>query len=211
MPRGISKDLENFKKTLEKGVLLVGGEAVDNNSIDVDDDTPVSVAIVVNVQGYGPHVGAIAAVQGHIDEALQSAHEILEEWEQEHNPNHFKELEDEYGERASEILTETFDGVMWELPVEEFVEAIKGTAAEKYIDVVEQEEEEEEHEDDGDFVVVSSEEADDYIESHGERGSELYSTESESDAVEWARAHADDYQYGVEIIDTVSWEMLEVN
>ncbi len=147
MPRGVSKDLENFKETLEKGVILVGGEAVDNNSIDPEDDTPVAVAIVVNVTGYGPHIGAICAVQGHIDEALQEGYQILEEWEMDHNPDYFKELEAEYGEeRASEVFTETFDGIMWELPAEDFIAAIKGTPAEKLIDVVEYEEEEEETE-----------------------------------------------------------------
>lgn len=142
MPRGISKDLENFQETLEKGVLLVGGEVVDNNSIDPDDDTPVAIAIVVNVQGHGPHVGAISAVQGHVDEALEVAHEILEDWEMDHNPDYFKELEAEHGDRASEIFTETFDGVMWELPAKDFIAAIKGTAAEKHIDVVEYEDDE---------------------------------------------------------------------
>jgi hypothetical protein len=141
MPRGISKDLENFKGTLEKGVILVGGEVVDNNSIDIDDDTPVSVAIVVNVTGYGPHIGVICAVQGHVDEALQEAYEILEEWEMDHNPDYFKELEKEHGDEASSVFTETFDGIMWELPAEDFVAAIKGTAAEKYIDVIEYEDE----------------------------------------------------------------------
>jgi hypothetical protein len=141
MPRGISKDLADFKETLEKGVILVGGEAVDNNSIDVDDDTPVSVAVVVNVTGYGPHVGVICAVQGHVDEALQEAYRILEEWEMDHNPDYFKELEKEYGDEASSVFTETFDGLMWELSPEDFIAAIKGTAAEKYIDVVEYEDE----------------------------------------------------------------------
>jgi hypothetical protein len=133
MPRGISKDLENFKETLEKGVILVGGEVVDNNSIDIDDDTPVSVAIVVDVTGYGPHPGAISAVQGHVDAALEVAHEILEEWTREHYPPADAD--------ADETLTETFDGIMWELDPEDFVAAIKGTAAEKHIDVVEYEDE----------------------------------------------------------------------
>jgi hypothetical protein len=134
MPRGISKDLENFKETLEKGVILVGGEAVNNNSIDPDDDTPVSVAIMFDVNGFGPHVGTICAVQGgHIDEALQAADEILEEWTRDHYPP--KDADED------ETLTETFDGIMWELPAEDFVAAIKGTAAEKYIDVVEYEDE----------------------------------------------------------------------
>jgi len=154
MPRGISKDLENFKEVLAKGVLLVGGEIVDNNSIDLDDDDPVSVAIVVNVQGYGPHVGAIAVTQGgHIDEALQVADEILEEWEMDHNPGYYAELEKEYGEAASEVFRETFDGIMWELSPREFADAIKGTKAAEFIEIDEPEEEEEENEDDPEYVI----------------------------------------------------------
>lgn len=141
MPRGVSNDVDNFKEVLAKGVILIGGEVVDNNSIDAEDDTPVAVAIIVNVTGYGPHIGAISAVQGHIDEALNVAHEILEEWEKDHNPDYYAELEKEYGDRADEVFTETFDGIMWELPVEEFLSAIEGTAAEKFIDVVENEDE----------------------------------------------------------------------
>ena len=158
MPRGIDNDPKRFREYLEKGVILIGGETVDNNSIDIEDDTPVSVAIMVNVTGYGPHIGAIAAGQGHIDEALQAAEEILEEWEMDHNPDYFAELEKEYGdERAPEVFRETFDGVMWELPVEEFLEAIKGTKAEEYIDVVEYEEEGDEFEVDVDFDVLAAE------------------------------------------------------
>lgn len=141
MPRGIDNDPKRFREYLEKGVILVGGESVDNNSIDPDNDTPVSVAVVVNVTGYGPHIGVICAVQGHVDEALQEGYEILEDWEMDHNPDYFKELEAEHGESASEVFTETFDAVMWELPVEDFVAAIKGTTAEKYIDIVEYEDE----------------------------------------------------------------------
>ena len=156
MPRGIHNDPKRFREYLEKGVILIGGETVDNNSIDIEDDSPVTVAIVVNVTGYGPHVGAIAAGQGHIDEALNAAHDVLEEWEMDHNPDYFAELEKEYGERASEVFTETFDGVMWELSPEEFVEAIEGTKAKEYIDVVESEDDDEEpDEDDEDFDLES--------------------------------------------------------
>lgn len=160
MPRGIDTDAKRFREYLEKGVILIGGEAVGNNSIDPEDDDPVHVAIMVNVIGYGPHVGVIAAVQGgHVDEALQTADEILEEWEMDHNPDYFAKLEKEYGERAGEAFRETFDGVMWMLSPEEFVTAISGTEAEKYIDVVEPEEEgaleegdeDPEEEDDDDF------------------------------------------------------------
>ena len=175
MPRGVSTDLENFKETLEKGVILVGGEAVDNNSIDPEDDTPVSVAIMFDVNGFGPHVGVICAVQGgHVDEALQAADELLEEWTLDHYPD-----------SDPEHFTETFDGLMWELSPEDFIAAIKGTPAEKFIDVVEYEEEEDgagevseaAEGDDEDVPLIrisftritrgDSEDSDDYEEEHG--------------------------------------------
>lgn len=115
-------DSENFRKFLETVVVLVGGEVVDNNSIDPNDEDPVSVAIVCNVTGHGRHPGAISATQGgHADSALETAHEILEEWEQKH-----------YGD---DISTETFDGRTWEMPVAVFVKAIQGTEAAKFIEV----------------------------------------------------------------------------
>lgn len=118
-----NQDAKHFRKYLEEGVLLVGGEVVDNNSIDVDDDSPVFVSIVVNVTGYGPHVGAISATQsrhGHPDTALEAAHEILEEWENDH---------------YEEVSTETYDGQSWKLSAEDFADAIDGTAAAKYFDI----------------------------------------------------------------------------
>jgi hypothetical protein len=197
MPRGISKDLENFKEVLAKGVLLVGGEIVDNNSIDLEDDDPVSVAIVVNVQGYGPHVGAIAVTQGgHIDSALEAADEILEEWEMDHNPGYYAELEKEHGENARDVFTETFDGFMWELSAHEFADAIRGTKAVEFIEIDEPEEEEgvlEEgsgEEDDVPLIRTSfsrvtwgdSGDSDDYEEEHGwidEEGVEFEPDESD--------------------------------
>ena len=180
MPRGVSKDAENFREVLEKGVILIGGEIVDNNSIDLEDDDLVSVAIIVNVQGYGPHVGAIAVTQGgHIDESLQAADEILEEWEMDHNPDYYAELEKEYGESAGEVFRETFDGIMWELTPQEFADAIKGTKAAEFIEIDEPEEEEgvleEGDNEDVPLIRISftritrgdSDDSDDYEEEHG--------------------------------------------
>ena len=122
----ISKDPKHFRSYLDNTVILVDGETVDNGSIDIDNNDPVFVAIVVNVTGFGRHPGAIAAIQGgHPDQALEVAHERLEEWEHDH-----------YGD---DISTETFDGQTWELSAEDFVNAIEGTEAAKHIDVVEYE------------------------------------------------------------------------
>lgn len=180
MPRGVSKDAAHFREVLEKGVILVGGEITDNNSISLDDDDLISVAIVVNVTGYGPHVGAIGATQGgHIDSALQAADEILEDWEMDHNQEYFAELEKEHGDEAHAVFTETFDGFMWELTPREFADAIEGTGVEKFIEIDEPEEEEALEENADEDTVPSirtsftritrgdSDDSDDYEEEHG--------------------------------------------
>jgi hypothetical protein len=141
---GKKSNSAEFRKWLEEGVILVGGEA--EGSIDVDDETPVFVSIVVNVTGYGPHIGAIYAMQnpyhGGEDTALQNAFEILEDWEMDHNPDYFKELEAEHGDEALDVFTETFEGRSWELSPEDFAAAIEGTEAAKYIETHSSEEEE---------------------------------------------------------------------
>jgi len=125
----------SLREYITEGVILRDGDT--DGSIDVDSDDPVYVAIVVDVMGYGPHEGAIYAVQnryhGSEDTALQEAYEILEQWQMDHNPDHYKELIDEYGDNANEILTETFDGVTWKMSPKDFAAAIEGTKAEKYI------------------------------------------------------------------------------
>lgn len=139
MPRGVNKNVKDFEDVLEKGVILVDGGADGYIDIGAEDDDPVWVSIVVNVEGYGPHTGTIYAYQnrfhGNPDEPLQNAYELLEEWEREHHGDYLKELEEEYGDRANEVFTETFDGWSFKLDPREFGEAIRGTKAEKYIDV----------------------------------------------------------------------------
>lgn len=136
MARRDNEDSAHFREWLEKGVILVGGDA--EGSIDIDDEDPVFVSIVVNVTGYGPHVGTIYAMQnrfhGHADATLEEAYGILEEWEMDHNPDYFKELEAEHGDEASSVFTETFDGMSWKLSAKDFSAAIEGTNATKYID-----------------------------------------------------------------------------
>lgn len=127
MPK--KQDVGEFKEVLDKGVILVAG---DGDVIDLDDPEPVRVAIMFDVNGFGPHVGAIWAMQrGHVDEALEAADELLEEWTLDHYPD-----------VDPDNFTETFDGRTWTLSVEDFAEAIKGTAVEKFIEVAEDEEEE---------------------------------------------------------------------
>lgn len=138
MPK--KQDAEEFKKILDKGVILVAG---DGDVIDLEDSEQVRVAIMFDVNGFGPHVGAIYAMQrGHVDEALQAADELLEEWTLDHYPD-----------VDPEHFTETFDGRAWTLSVEDFADAIEGTAAEKFIEVSEEEEEEEKTDEKRESVV----------------------------------------------------------
>jgi hypothetical protein len=131
-----NRDPGNLRKFIERGVILIGG---DSDGVRLSDPAPVYVSIVVNVEGYGPHTGAIYAYQnayhGNADEALQNAFEILEEWEMEHNQDHFRELEQEYGDEALDVFTETFDGLGWKLSAAQFAAAIAGTKAEEFIEV----------------------------------------------------------------------------
>ncbi len=128
------RDTKNFKDFLDKGVHLVAG---DGDVIDLDDKEPVRVAIAFNVTGYGPHVGAIYAMQrGHVDKASEVAFEILQEWEL-----------DKYPEQANnEHHTETFDGRSWTLTPDEFEEATEGTNVDKFIDVTFEDPDEDENE-----------------------------------------------------------------
>lgn len=187
MPRGVSKDPKHFKEILDKGVILVAG---DGDVIDLDDPEPVRVAVMFDVNGFGPHVGAIYAMQrGHVDEALQAADELLEEWTLE-----------KYPESAdNEHFTETFDGFSWMLSPEDFADAIEGTSVTKFIETTEEEEEETEGgvlEEGGDedvpririsFTRITrgdSEASDDYEEEHGwidEDGVEFEPDEDDDD------------------------------
>jgi hypothetical protein len=74
---------------------------------------------------------------GNPDEPLQNAYEMLEEWKREHYGDDLEELEleEEWGERANEVFTESFDGWSFRLDPREFGEAIRGSKAEKYIDL----------------------------------------------------------------------------
>lgn len=129
MPRGVSKDPKHFKKILDEGVILVAG---DGDVIELDDPEPVRVGIIFDVNGFGPHVGAIYAMQrGHVDEALQAADELLEEWTLEKYPESID----------NEHFTETFDGFAWTLSPEDFADAIEGTTATKFIETTGEEEE----------------------------------------------------------------------
>jgi hypothetical protein len=122
---------KEFAEFLDKAVILVAGES--SGHIDPHAEE-VHVAIVVNVTGYGPHVGAIYVDQNRFhaspDGSLEEAHGLLEEWERDHYP-----------EADEDTRTETFDGRTWTLPALEFTEAIYNTKAEQFVDVLDEEDE----------------------------------------------------------------------
>jgi hypothetical protein len=153
MPRGVSRDATHLKDILDKGVILVDGDADGTIDVGAGKDDPVWVGIIVDVSGYGPNTGTIYAMQnryhGNADEPLQAAEELLETWKHEHEADYYKELErdaraehpdlsdqefwDEYGHEVDAAFRENFDGWSFKLDPREFGEAINGTDAEKYI------------------------------------------------------------------------------
>lgn len=123
-------DIVELKRLLKQAAILVDGGADLYNERD-----RVHVALVFDVSGYGPHPATIFASQQHVDAALEDAYGLLEEWAINHYPKHLADLEKEYGDQGREVFTETFDGRWFTMPFRDFARAIRGTKAEKYIDL----------------------------------------------------------------------------
>jgi hypothetical protein len=120
-----------------KSVVVIGGEG----SIDLNDNkTLVQIAVVHDGSGYTPGA-AIAVDQNRYhdleNDLLETCFEILKE-EAMKDAAYIKELQKDYGDRWEEVLTETYDGKVWNLSVSDAVEAIKTNKyASKYIEIVE--------------------------------------------------------------------------
>jgi hypothetical protein len=161
--RQLGPRAEAFREALEKSAVLVAG---DGDTINVAEDAGrVHVALAYEVSGYGPHLAAIYAMQnpyhGSRDAALQSAVEILEEEIRERREEGREEtrkrkqeeraqrpqlemFEEEEEEDEDEDEAEDFENIngdAWALSAHEFGEAIRGTDAEKFIDVYEEDRE----------------------------------------------------------------------
>lgn len=154
MPRGISRDAAHLRNVLDEGVVLVDGGSDGNIDVGAGKNEPVWVGIMVDVSGYGPHVGTIWAMQnryhGNADEPLQEAEELLETWKHEHEDDYYKELEkdaraehpdlsetefwDKHGHEIDAAFRENFDGWSFKLDPREFGEVIRDTKVKKYID-----------------------------------------------------------------------------
>jgi len=120
-----------------KSVVVIGGEG----SIDLNNNkTLVQIAVVHDGSGYTPGA-AIAVDQNRYhdleNDLLETCFEILKE-EAMKDAAYIKELQKDYGDRWEEVLTETYDGKVWNLSVSDAVEAIKTNKyASKYIEIVE--------------------------------------------------------------------------
>lgn len=117
------RDAEALREMLDKGVILVDGDM--EGTIDLDDDDPVFVALVMDVSGYGPHTASIYAIQNRYhaspDAALQPAYEVHEAWMEEHYKDHLKEL---YQDAKAEGLD---DDEAWQQADEQFRENMTAT------------------------------------------------------------------------------------
>jgi len=126
---------EELKRYLG-GVVLLGGEG----SITVDPGEDVYIAIMHDGGGFNP--GAVICVEeyGHPDTALEGAYELLYEKEltEAIEDGRMAELEAEWTEyegQATDILIESFDGMVWTLPAHEAAEIISQSSAAKYINI----------------------------------------------------------------------------
>jgi hypothetical protein len=127
-----------------------------DGSVDECDSDPVHVVIVMDVNSYGPHWGSMYVEQnrygGGLDEALQNAYEMEEEWQRDHHGDYLETLmkerleehvqdylasnpgasdeeaieavEGDAYQEAEEWFRENFDAVSWTISASEFIAAI---------------------------------------------------------------------------------------
>ncbi len=149
MPRPLtpSTDPDHLHDFIDRSVILRDGEGL----IRLDDQDPVHIAIMMSVEGFGPHEAAIFVDQNRYhaspDTALQGAYEILEQYWMDNYQNLYDELVQDHGKQTVDdfgMFTETFDAALWTLSAEDAIAALKGTRAEHFIDIDEEVEDEEE-------------------------------------------------------------------
>lgn len=59
------------------------------------------------------------------------------------------------------------------------------------------------------YAIVISEQVDSYVQTRGNIGAAIETFDSLPAARKYAREIANDYHYGVEIVDTETWEMAD--
>lgn len=109
-PGGRSRETRELEIWL-KACVLIGGEG----EIDIAMKGPVYIAIVHDGSGFNP-AAAIAVDQNQYhdlsNDVLEKAYEVLQDHNMK-NEAYVKELQDEWGDRWEEILTEAYDGKVW--------------------------------------------------------------------------------------------------
>lgn len=101
------QDLESWLR----GAVVVAGEG----QVNLGDRGPVYVALVHDGSGFNPRAVVVVDQNPYhdlSDDVLSTAFEIIED-EAMKNKSHVKEIQEEWGERWEEILTEGFDGKVW--------------------------------------------------------------------------------------------------
>jgi hypothetical protein len=127
-----SSDPEQFERYLAAVVMLDGEGSI---TLSPDKDPPVRIAIIHDGSGYSPGAAICVSDWEGEDAVLEAAHEILTEHEMK-DTAHVKELQEEWGEEWHEILTESFDGMVFTLPASEAARIIeKDRFAKEYITI----------------------------------------------------------------------------
>jgi hypothetical protein len=128
---------EQFERYLSAVVMLDGEGSI---TLYPDKDPTVNVAIIHDGSGYTP--GAAICVDDNPHAALEKAYEILQEKAME-DTEHVKDLQKEGDDEWDEILTETFDGMVFTLPASIAADLIsKDRFAKAYITIDHEESEE---------------------------------------------------------------------
>jgi len=131
MPRNRwTRDSAKELRDMINGVVLRDG----GGDIIVGDEyySKAYIAIIHDSGGFNPSAGICAAQDP--DTAIQEAFGYLEDWYLE-DIEYVKEVQEEWGDQWSEILTEGFDGLVFELDPEEAAQVIESSDAKKYIEI----------------------------------------------------------------------------
>jgi hypothetical protein len=114
------EDAQQLVNTL-KGV-TIPMDAVEIDLMTYDPNEQVNVAVVWDNSGYTP-VAGLLATWASPDEALQGAHELLEQWTIDYHTKHddgvLEEYQQEWGDDWLGVMTEGWDGRVWTLPASE--------------------------------------------------------------------------------------------
>ena len=105
-------DIESFERYLAGCVIVAGDSTL---WLDNDDET-IAVAIIHDGSGFTPGAAIHISETGCTHDALEQAHDMMREHTLETCPDHVKELQEEWGDEWEEIMTESFDGMVWTLP-----------------------------------------------------------------------------------------------